>query len=770
MMRKIFITFIVLFLFSFVHAQKFSGTIVDKNGDPIVLANIVELTKDSLFIIGTTTNTDGLFTIDKGKDASILRISSIGYTNLFLPISSKQGDEDFGKVVMDYSDTMLSEVLIKASRPLFKQKGSSIYTQVKGTVLSKLNTMDDLLPQLPGAIKGLSGGIEIFGKGSPIIYINKRPMRLDSELERLVPSDIKDIELITSPGPEYNASGRAVIKITTINKNEGFSFLSKTNLKQSDYMSGGQNVILGYQFQKLSVAGNLGYKYNHGRLSQPASTELPIGNKLHRYDKGQWGETRTPAYNYQLSVDYDINDKNSVGLSFDGTQNTNKECRKGTLDYLVNNIPTNSAIIDNHYKNKVNYQHINTFYDGTFGRVNTTLNADYVHNENDYTQNTIENHPKLPSINTYSIGNGKQDMLAMKLEWKLSISPQTYMVWGAEIGYTNSNGYLSISSANKVNSDYKTQENKYAAFVELTKSIKDLTLSGGLRYEDYTYRYDNMIVDNTLHKHYKHLFPSFRASFDNGSWNHTLVFSSQINRPTFRQMSNASYYGNEYMYQQGNPRLAPSKLYSMQYYAAYKFIKFSVEYTHRKDYIALNFYNNGKDNIVVSTYKNFPTMQNINAYVNLQKKWGIWSPSLSLGISQPFFKCDYRGEEKKHNKASAYMVFNQFFQLPHNYMLSSYVYYNTGGNQGAVRLTPFHSIDFGLQKSFLSNKLVISLNAKDVFHGMKFKETELLDAFYFTQTEDYHLWNYSLNITYRINSKKTKYRGKSALDSDIKRL
>lgn len=235
-------------------------------------------------------------------------------------------------------------------------------------------------------------------------------------------------------------------------------------------------------------------------------------------------------------------------------------------------------------------------------------------------------------------------------------------------------------------------------------------------------------------------------------------------------MSNANYYGNEYMYQQGNPQLTPSKLYSMQYYSVYKFIKFSVEYTYQKDYIALNFYNNGKDNMVLSTYKNFPTKQNLNAYINLQKKWGIWSPSLSLGISQPFFKCNYRGEEIKHNRASAYVVFNQFFQLPHNYMLSSYVYYNTGGNQGAVKLEPFHSIDLGLQKSFLSNKLMISLNAKDIFHGMKFKETELLDAFYFTQTENYHLWNYSLNITYRINSKKTKYRGKNALDSDIKRL
>lgn len=493
-----------MFSSSFVYAQEIKGTIVDKKGEPIMFANVIEQTKDSLFITGTTTDAKGCFVILKATDAAILRVSYVGYVTLFHDISSVDRNENWGEMVLDNSQKVLSEVVIKASRPLFKQIGNSIFTQVKGTILSELNTMDELLPQLPGVIKGLSGGIEIFGKGSPIIYINKRPMRLNSELERLLPSDIKDIELVTSPGPEYNASGRAVIKITTINKNEGFSFLSKTNLKQSDYISGRQSVVLGYQFQRLSIAGNLGYKYNHGLLSQPASTELLIENKLHQYDKGQWGETRVPAYDYQLSADYDINDSNSVGLSFDGTQNTNKEWRKGTLDYRVNNISANSALIDNHYKNKVNYQHINTFYDGTFGRVNTTLNADYVHNENDYTQNTIENHPKLPSINTHSIGKGKQDMLAIKSDWVLKISPQTKMMWGADWGYTNSNGNMSVSSTNKVNTDYKTRENKYAVFVELTKSFKDLTLSGGLRYEDYIYQYDDIIADNTLRKHYKH--------------------------------------------------------------------------------------------------------------------------------------------------------------------------------------------------------------------------------------------------------------------------
>lgn len=771
MKNKIGIFIIFSLSFLYVNAQSVKGVVVDKKGSPLPFANVVQLSKDSTYISGITTDDKGFFILSKVTDAAILRISYVGFQPLFLPVSSIHKDTDLRKIVVEESKSTLSEVVVTGSRPLFRQEEGSLFTQVQGTILSKLPTVDNLLSQLPGAVKGRTGSIEIFGKGSPVIYINKRPIRSYTEVERLQPSDIKNIELITSPGPEFGASGRAVIRITTLRKSEGFSLLSRSNLKQRTYLSGGQSVDLGYQFHKLSIAGNLGYQYSHGRLTQPASTELQIGETLHQYDREQWGSTRTPTFNYQLSLDYSINDKHSLGFSFDGSQNTNKEHRNGTLNYLTDHQLANSAVVENHYRNKTDYLHVNTFYNGTFGKVNTTLNADYVRNENDYVQNTAESHQSLPLIKANSTGNGKQNLFAVKSDWTWNISPDTKIKWGAEWGYASNNGNLSIASANDINSDYRTQEHRYALYAETSQKIKNLSLSGGVRYEDYAYRYDDRIDEaNSLRKHYRNIFPSFRVSYNVGSWSNTLSFNSQISRPTFRQLSNASYYGNEYMYQHGNPLLVPSRLYSAQFYSSYKFVRLSVSYTYNKNYIATNFYNNGKDNIVESTYKNYPALKTLNMYLNIQKKWGVWSPSLSLGVIQPFFKYNYRGQKIKHNKISAYAVLSQFFQLPHNFILSSYVYYNTGGNQGAVELQPYHSIDFGLQKTFLSDRLTVSLQAKDIFHGMKFKEKEFIDSFRFTQTEDYHLWNFSLNIIYKLNTRKAIYRGNNSLKTDIKRL
>ena len=770
-MKRIIILSLFCLISIYSKGQLIKGTVFDKNASPMAFANVIELAEDSSFIAGTTTDTNGKFVIEKVKNGAFLKISSVGYDNYFITIKSTIGDKDLGNVVMNDSEKMLSEVVIKGIRPLFKQKDGAIVTQVKGTMLAKLNTIEELLPQLPGTIKGRTGKIEIFGKGSPIIYINNRQIRNESELERLVPSDIKDIKVITSPGEEYDASGRAVIKITTISKDDGGSLLSKSYIKQSDDFSIGQSVVLGYQHNDISITGNFGYSHDKIRAYQPSSTELTTEKKVYQYDKEQIGRTCTPELKYQLGVDYNINSHNSIGISFDGKSNTDKELRTGTLTYGINNKLTKFTIIDNHYNNKTNYQHLNAFYNVKYGKVTGDINTDYVHNGNNYTQNTSEYHKETDAIYSYSNGTGELNLFALKTDWKIALSTQTDLTCGVELGYTKNNSNLYITSARDISSDYKTEENRYAVFMGLVRRYKNLSISGGVRYEDCVYKYIDRI-DNTspFRKHYRHLFPSFKLSYNNDTWNHSLTFSSQITRPSFRQMSNASYYSNEYMYQQGNPQLVPSRTYSVKFNIGYKFFLLSMAYDFKKDHIATCFYNNGTDNIVISTFKNYNKLQTLKAYLNIHKKWGVWNPSLSLGVNQPFFKYDYRGQNINHNFASVYVVLNQILQLPNNFMLSNYIYYNTGGNQGAVKLKPYHSFDVRLQKSFLSERLVISFSAEDIFHGMKFKETELLDAFRFVQTEDYNLWNYSLNITYRINSKKTKYRGNNSLDSDIKRL
>ena len=80
---------------------------------------------------------------------------------------------------------------------------------------SKAGSASDVLGKVPGVIKERNS-YEVLGKGTPLIYINGRQVRDDSELDQLNSEDIKSVEVVTNPGARYDATVTAVIRIQTI--------------------------------------------------------------------------------------------------------------------------------------------------------------------------------------------------------------------------------------------------------------------------------------------------------------------------------------------------------------------------------------------------------------------------------------------------------------------------------------------------------------------------------------------------------------------------
>ena len=87
---------------------------------------------------------------------------------------------------------------------------------------------------------GSEDGLEVLGKGSPIVYINGRLMRDDSELRRLRSDDIRDVEVINNPGAQYDATVRAVVRIRT-KKQQGDGLSLDVNLTDDQDLQYGFN-------------------------------------------------------------------------------------------------------------------------------------------------------------------------------------------------------------------------------------------------------------------------------------------------------------------------------------------------------------------------------------------------------------------------------------------------------------------------------------------------------------------------------------------------
>ena len=182
-------------------AQTVTGRVVDGDGRPLAYANVVAMSlPDSAFVAGAMTADDGTFTLDLKAAGRLLRFSSVGYKTVYA-----DGKADVGTVRLEAIEQVLGEVVVKSDLPKTRLKGEGMVTGVGGTILEHAGTIERLLDRIPN-VSARNGEIEVFGRGTPELYINGRKVRDKSELDRLSADNIKDVEVITNPGARYDAS------------------------------------------------------------------------------------------------------------------------------------------------------------------------------------------------------------------------------------------------------------------------------------------------------------------------------------------------------------------------------------------------------------------------------------------------------------------------------------------------------------------------------------------------------------------------------------
>lgn len=108
----------------------------------------------------------------------------------------------------------LQEVIVTAKQPATKLVGSTLISTIPGTNLADLGNALDVLAQLP-MIKVQDNAVSVVGKSNIEIYIDGRPMRDEMELQHLLSSNLKKVELLMAPGATYESTTGAVLKITT---------------------------------------------------------------------------------------------------------------------------------------------------------------------------------------------------------------------------------------------------------------------------------------------------------------------------------------------------------------------------------------------------------------------------------------------------------------------------------------------------------------------------------------------------------------------------
>lgn len=220
-------------------ASDWKGKVVDEKGEPVPFANVVALSKaDSTIVAGVTTAEDGSFNIvTDGKD-QLLMVAMIGFKTEYL------NPADGLTITLTPDTQYLESAVVSAVLPKTTLSGEGLQTSVRGTVLETAGTANDVLARTPGVIKS-QDGLQVVGKGAPLVYINGRKVTDATELDRLQSNEIQSVEIITNPGAQYSASVRSVVRIRTVKRQgDGFGFNAGLTDEQSLY--NGYNDPSGY--------------------------------------------------------------------------------------------------------------------------------------------------------------------------------------------------------------------------------------------------------------------------------------------------------------------------------------------------------------------------------------------------------------------------------------------------------------------------------------------------------------------------------------------
>nr|MBS9768769.1 TonB-dependent receptor family protein [Flavobacteriaceae bacterium] len=295
----------------------------------------------------------------------------------------------------------------------------------------------------------------------------------------------------------------------------------------------------------------------------------------------------------------------------------------------------------------------------------------------------------------------------------------------------------------------------------------------GLRYEniksDY---YVNDIFKKEQSKEYSQWFPSFSFARRIQNIGMQLSYRAKIQRPTYSQLRSNVAYGNRFTIQTGNPFLNPSITHDVTLAGSWKIMQFMFSYKYKKDaiiYWAEQMENNPA--VAMINHINLDKLPNFTAYVSVSPTFGIWSPQLSAGMQKQWLELESNKKLMKFNKILPFASLNNSFRLPKQFLFTLDASFQGKGNVQNIYLTEnVFSVNLGLTKSFLNDNLTIELKGHDIFKGQKNGNLLYNRQMYLNALNRWDSRKFEFTIRYKFNTTRSKYKGKGAGSSEIRRM
>lgn len=660
----------------------------------------------------------------------------------------------------------LQEVIVTARQPATKLIGSTLVSTIPGTNLADLGTALDVLAQLP-MIKVTDNSVSVIGKSNIEIFIDGRPMRDELELQQLLSTNLKKVELLMAPGAAYESTTGAVLKITTRrNFVKGLSLTDRFLIERRRKWSVLDYLNLSYRVGDWEIFVNGTVNHNNSVAKGSTTNTLVYDGK-----ETIVGSTQRNSYPTTTGVIKGGFNYSHGPQSFGAYYRYNPERGdfNNTGSEWLDDNPAISSVIDKHVRA---HSHLaSLYYENTFaGKYRLHFDGDFRRSDESNSVATTYPASSNPAVN--STDNRTSTLWAGKLYLNFPLGKGDFTV-GTQDSYTHTS--LDYRMLNHAVSEYipssltDGRQTSAALFASWSRMFGKFSLSAGARYEyvDYDFKV-NGIRDEDISRRDHLLTPDVSLGYSfNKESQISLSYKMATVKPPYSQLTGSLNYVGMHQIEGGNPGLHDERMHDLQLFGLWRGFMLQADYTRALDTYAY----------VKQVYP-APDLQLIMHPVNIDVSalslylvWNQpvrrWTPNVTVGMYRQWLKLD----NTRYDKPIFSYFFDNTFSLPHGWMITANI---SGSSQGDMHTNRFgaswFTMDASVGKTFLNKSLTVKLAATDIFNTANNDWTMNTCGVSVDKRQSYDRRGLSLNIIYNFQPRKSGYKGTSAAEAEMKRL
>ena len=793
-----------------------------REGEPYATIKIVKKEAPAKALKMLVTDMKGQFREKvPGTGNFVMTVTSVGRAPIVKDFTVKAGEKlvDFGTLYIVDASNELGQVEIIAQKPLVKADIDKIEYNVQDDPDAQSNSVLEMLRKVPLVTVDGEDNIQVNGSSSFKVYVNGKPNNMMSNnptevLKSMPANSIKHIEVITNPGPKYDAEGvGGILNIVTVGRGlEGYTATFSANVSNRGAGGGAFGTI---KSGKLTVSARYNYNYNDQPHNYNSGSQRVMPGAVTEnssnldYDGSSKGHDSFQSGSMEAS--YEIDTLRLVTMSFGLWGGGNKS--DGSTDYTatspenISAVPIYSYSAFNRSKSSwysidggIDYQRLFKVKDRmlTFSyKINTRPQTSDAYTEyeidNGYNPDWADYLKRLKNLHN----DGEQNTTehTFQADYTTPIGKLHTLEAGAKYILRNNsseNDRFDADDTGKYeynkeqSSHYKHLNDIIAAYLGYGLKVKRISGRLGLRYE-HTIQDVKYLVGRgeDFTKNFDDVVPSASIGYKLADMsNLRLGYNMRIYRPGIWALNPYLNDADPSYISRGNPELDSEKNHAFNLSYSNFTQKFNVNISAR-----YSFTNNSAENVtrlmpdteieglknptgkdvLYSTYANIGKTRyaSVNGYVN----WNA-TPRTRIYMNMSGNYSYLEGSEGMRNDGwSLFAYGGAQHTLPHDWRISMNVFGQTPWIMLQGKGSSFFDYSLSVNKSFLNKRLTLSAFASNFFKKyMNQSSTTEGSGFVRESNYKYSRQRFGVSVSYRIGELKAsvKKAARTISNDDVK--